>query len=205
MISHGVDADRFNNMMFFGIPGNMAEYIQAYSRVGRKFAGLVIDIIRPSRERELSWQKNFIKTHEFKDIMVDPVPINRWASRAIEQTLPGLFSALVLNHYTYALRDKREKLYMMSGLKKALEQGWITRAEVKEHMYQIYGCGEGDFHYARGNQYRKQIDRMIDEIFDHIDNSEFPNTTYITSGFPYHYRVMNSLRDTDVDLGIELK
>lgn len=205
MISHGVDADRFNNMMFFGIPGNMAEYIQAYSRVGRKYAGLVVDIIRPSRERELSWQKNFIKTHEFKDIMVDPVPINRWASRAIEQTLPGLFSALILNHYTYALRDKREKLYMMSGLKKALEQGWISRSEVKEHMYQIYGCGEGDFHYARGNQYRKQIDRMVDEIFDHIGNSEFDNRTYITSGFPYQYRVMNSLRDTDVDLGIELK
>ena len=29
MISHGVDADRFNVMFFYGIPGNTAEYIQA--------------------------------------------------------------------------------------------------------------------------------------------------------------------------------
>lgn len=50
MISHGVDADRFNLMLFYGMPGNTAEYIQAYSRVGRKHAGVVIDIMRPSRD-----------------------------------------------------------------------------------------------------------------------------------------------------------
>ena len=47
MISHGVDADRFNIMFFFGIPGNTAEYIQAYSRTGRKHSSIVVDIIRP--------------------------------------------------------------------------------------------------------------------------------------------------------------
>lgn len=51
MISHGVDADRFNLMLFYGIPGNTAEYIQAYSRVGRKYTGVVIDIMRPSQRK----------------------------------------------------------------------------------------------------------------------------------------------------------
>lgn len=40
MISHGVDADRFNVMFFYGIPGNTAEYIQAYSRTGRRYSTL---------------------------------------------------------------------------------------------------------------------------------------------------------------------
>lgn len=33
-ISHGVDEDEFNNIFFYGVPSNTAEYIQAYSRVG---------------------------------------------------------------------------------------------------------------------------------------------------------------------------
>ena len=77
MISHGVDADRFNLMLFYGMPGNTAEYIQAYSRVGRKHAGVVIDIMRPSREKDQSYLKNFVKFHEYKDILVDSVSINR--------------------------------------------------------------------------------------------------------------------------------
>ena len=84
MISHGVDADRFNLMVFYGIPGNTAEYIQAYSRVGRKHTGIVIDIIRPSREKDRSYLKNFNKFHEYKDILVDAVSINRWATKAVE-------------------------------------------------------------------------------------------------------------------------
>ena len=71
MISHGVDADRFNLMVFYGIPGSTAEYIQAYSRVGRKHTGIVIDIIRPSREKDRSYLKNFHKFHEYNDILVD--------------------------------------------------------------------------------------------------------------------------------------
>jgi hypothetical protein len=38
-------------MLFYGMPGNTAEYIQAYSRVGRKHAGIVIDIMRPSQKK----------------------------------------------------------------------------------------------------------------------------------------------------------
>ena len=96
MISHGVDADRFNIMFFYGMPGNTAEYIQAYSRTGRRHSSIVIDIIRPSRETDQSYLKNFVNFHEFKDIMVESVPINRWATKAIDCTLPGIFTGLLL-------------------------------------------------------------------------------------------------------------
>lgn len=50
MISHGVDENRFNVMYFFGMPNNTAEYLQAYSRVGRKFPGIAIVVMRVPRE-----------------------------------------------------------------------------------------------------------------------------------------------------------
>ena len=206
MISHGVDADRFNNMFFFGIPGSTAEYIQAYSRVGRKYAGIVIDIIRPTRERELSYQKFFIKSHEYKDILVDPVPINRWASRAVLQTLPGIFVSLVLNHYMYQYEHEIPLMYMMAGLKTAINKGYICREVVTNEICKIYGCGEVGCESGRGLQYRKLIHQHIDDLFDKIDNTEFDNNVYISTGLEsLGYRVMTTLRDTDVGLNIELR
>src|SRR3546814_17309527 len=38
-ISHGVDVDKFNAMFFAGLPADIAEYIQASSRVGRNHVG----------------------------------------------------------------------------------------------------------------------------------------------------------------------
>lgn len=84
---------------FFGLPSNTAEYIQAYSRVGRKYVGIVMDVFRLVRERDRSYLKYFNLFHENKDLTIDPVPIDRWARNAIYYTLPGLFNALLLQYY----------------------------------------------------------------------------------------------------------
>ena len=69
-ISHGVDEDEFNNIFFYGVPSNTAEYIQAYSRVGRKYEGLVIDIIRLARARDTSYLNFFNLFHKYKDYLI---------------------------------------------------------------------------------------------------------------------------------------
>ena len=99
-ISHGVDEDSFNVMYFFGMPNNNAEYIQAYSRTGRKFTGIVVDIIRLMRVRDRSYLKNFVIFHQNRDDLVEAVPINRWAKNAIYSTLPGLLAGLIRQYYT---------------------------------------------------------------------------------------------------------
>lgn len=99
-ISHGVDEDSFNIMYFFGMPNNNAEYIQAYSRTGRKYTGIVIDIIRLMRVRDRSYLKNFVTFHQNKDDLVESVPINRWAKNAIYSTLPGILSGVIMQYYT---------------------------------------------------------------------------------------------------------
>jgi len=41
----------------------------------------------------------FYKFHEYKDILIDPVPVNRWANKSIDVTLPGVFSGMMLAIY----------------------------------------------------------------------------------------------------------
>ena len=204
MISHGVDADRFNLMLFYGMPGNTAEYIQAYSRVGRKHAGVVIDIMRPSREKDQSYLKNFVKFHEYKDILVDSVSINRWATKAVENTLPGILSSLILNYYEYELQYSIGDVSKYGDLKRALCSGAITADILKNHAYHIYKCSDNDS--SIGKLYRITIDRIIDNLVMSLRNGSIEPRTYLTEAFDRCYcHVMSSLRDTDKQIIVEMR
>ena len=96
MVSHGVDVNRLNVMVFNGMPKSMAEYIQASSRVGRKYLGIVFMIFNPIRERDRSHFRYHGKFHEYLDRMVEPVAINRWSAYAARKTLPGVLMAHLL-------------------------------------------------------------------------------------------------------------
>ena len=204
MISHGVDADRFNLMMFYGMPGNTAEYIQAYSRVGRKHTGVVIDIMRPSRDKDQSYLKNFIKFHEYKDILVDSVSINRWATKAVENTLPGILSSLLLNYYAYELQYSIGDISKYGVLKTALNSNAITADMLKQHAYQIYKCSDTDS--SIGKLYRMTIDSMIDKLVNELKTSSIEAKTYLTGAFDRcQFHVMSSLRDTDKQIIVEMR
>jgi hypothetical protein len=205
MISHGVDADRFNIMFFYGMPGNTAEYIQAYSRTGRRYSSIVVDIMRPSRETDQSYLRNFIKFHEFKDIMVESVPINRWATKAISNTLPGLFMGLILNEYHFSLYSKYGSLYQMKNVKSAIQGGEIKSEDIKNKLYKCYGCVDDQATNTLGNQYRKVIDMEISNIFDEIVDRSWADEWSSSALNQMGYHIMTSLRDTDAPLIIELE
>lgn len=208
MISHGVDADRFNNMIFFGMPGNTAEYIQAYSRVGRKYPGLVIVLLRPGRDKDLSYLKHFIKFHEYKDILVDPVPINRWATRAIDKTFPGVFQAIIINYYDINLQFDVGTLYSAKNFKRAITQGKIKRDELINHILNAYKCIEEDgSNIDLGKQYKEKIEEKVNEIFNEISNSDFTKTDSLQDILCniLGERVMTSLRDSEQQVKISLE
>lgn len=206
MISHGVDADRFNLMLFYGMPGNTAEYIQAYSRVGRKHTGIVIDIMRPSREKDQSYLRHFAKFHEFKDILVDSVSINRWATKAVENTLPGVVSSLLLNHYLYKFQftNGAEDISKYKCLKYAVQNKLISIDEIKSHIFGIYKCSDND--NPVGRLYKAKIEKILQEIFDGFSSSSCDGSCYLTQVLNYlHFHVMESLRDTDKQIIVEMK
>ena len=205
MISHGVDADRFNIMFFYGMPGNTAEYIQAYSRTGRRHSSIVIDIMRPSRETDQSYLKNFVNFHEFKDIMVESVPINRWATKAIDCTLPGIFTGLLLTKYDPELQYVCGSQFFMNNIKKAIVNGNLDAATIINELNMAYGCTIAGQVNEIGNQYKAKIKDFVEDIFERIVDKNWEREN-IFSGFELMgYHIMNSLRDTDTQLIIELE
>ncbi len=205
MISHGVDADRFNIMFFYGIPGNMAEYIQAYSRTGRKHTSIVVDLIRPTRETDQSYLKNFTSMHKYKDLLVEPVPINRWASKAVDNTLPGIFTGLMLTCYDPEVQYTSGSLFFMKNIKKAIQEHEIAKDMVKDQLYKSFGCTDDDGTIQDlGNQYRQKISTFVDDIFVQVKDRSWSDENIFDGFRLMGYRIMNSLRDTDSQLIIEL-
>jgi len=98
IVSHGIDIEKWNVMIFQGIPRSTAEYIQALSRVGRKYPGLVFVWFYPNRARDLSYYQNFTDYHNILVHKVENVPISRWAKLGFKQTFTSIFSASILNY-----------------------------------------------------------------------------------------------------------
>lgn len=95
VVSHGVDLDRLNLEVMVGMPSAYAMYIQAASRAGRRHVGTVISVFDRNNRRETSMYQSFLTTHRALERMVEPVPVNRFATRAVERTLPGIICALL--------------------------------------------------------------------------------------------------------------
>ncbi|MEJ8563322.1 helicase C-terminal domain-containing protein [Yoonia sp. GPGPB17] len=72
-ISHGVDVDRFNSMVFAGIPSNIAEYIQASSRVGRAHVGFSLLVPTPQSRRDRYVVEVHRPFHRFLERMISPL------------------------------------------------------------------------------------------------------------------------------------
>ncbi|WP_227134788.1 helicase-related protein, partial [Halorubellus salinus] len=143
MISHGVDVDKFNFISFFGMPRNTAEYIQAYSRVGRDHTGTVFVLFNAMRARDRSHYTRFEHYHRYQDLLVEATPLERWAQFAIDRTMPGLLVGLFLQHYDALYEDETEKrLYMYDGFNEALERDLITRDDAFEFIKRAYCVSE---------------------------------------------------------------
>lgn len=203
-ISHGVDEDSFNNMFFYGMPNTNAEYIQAYSRSGRKYTGLVVDIIRLLRVRDRAYLKNFVLFHENKDDLVESVPINRWAKNAIYNTLPGILNGLFLQYYTVSLGV--ESLSKANAVKKLLNDGTIEYADVIRKIIAIYGCVATE---KLSINYEEIIKKEVVDILDAIKNGIYENRDSLSQSIQKanskRFAPMTSLRDTEEQIEIIIK
>lgn len=92
MISVGVDVRRLGVMVACGQPKNTAEYIQATSRVGRTFPGLVITVYNWARPRDLSHYERFEHYHATFYQNVEALSVTPFAPGS---TYRGLFALLV--------------------------------------------------------------------------------------------------------------
>ena len=92
-ISHGVDVDKFNAMFFAGLPADVAEYIQASSRIGRTHVGFSLFVPTPHSRRDRYVVETHDQFHRFLERMIPPPAVQRWADRAIRRVVPSVLQA----------------------------------------------------------------------------------------------------------------
>lgn len=97
MISVGLDVDRFNTIVMNSMPRNIAEYIQASSRVARNKAGIVLTLHNPFRARDLSHFERFREFHEKLYYYVEPISITPFSKKSVNKYLP-LYAATMIRH-----------------------------------------------------------------------------------------------------------
>jgi len=94
MLSVGVDVNRLGLMVVNGQPKSTAEYIQATSRVGRQFPGLVFTVLAWSRPRDLSHFETFEHYHATFYKHVEAQSATPFAARALDRGLTGALVSL---------------------------------------------------------------------------------------------------------------
>ena len=95
MVSVGVDVKRLGAMVVAGQPKATAEYIQATSRVGRSFPGIVLTVYNWSRPRDLSHYEQFEHYHATFYQHVESLSLTPFSAGALERGLSALLVALI--------------------------------------------------------------------------------------------------------------
>lgn len=207
-VSHGVDVEELNSMFFAGMPSDIAEYIQASSRIGRTHVGFCVLCPTPQRRRDRYIIEVFDIFHRFLERMVQPAAIDRWAEKAVQRVIPSVFQAGICG--VAAARD----FLRMEDDKKAT---WKTNAEIRDILpdYQrnpilfidqisnfvSLAIGLKDGYAPQGEDYykaevKKRIRRMVEEMAEQ-QNRNSSLKTYFEQNTDSLLKPMTSLRDVD--------
>ena len=111
MLSVGVDINRLGLMAVNGQPKGTAEYIQATSRVGRSFPGLVCTVLTWSRPRDLSHYETYEHYHATFYKHVEAQSVTPFSPRAMDRGLTGtMLSLMRLENETFSPNEGASQL-----------------------------------------------------------------------------------------------
>jgi len=130
MLSVGVDVKRLGVMVVAGQPKTTAEYIQATSRVGRSFPGVVITVYNWARPRDLSHYESFEHYHAAFYKHVEALSVTPFSFGSIDRGLSALLVGLVrlrgkeLNANGDAARIERNHPFVKAAIETIEARAW---------------------------------------------------------------------------------
>ena len=209
-ISHGVDVDRFNSMFFAGLPSDIAEYIQASSRVGRTHVGFVMLLPTPQNRRDRYAIETHDIFHRFLERMIAPPAVERWAENAIKRTLASYVQTWAMLHEAHDFVDQNDgrkaevgHMDQISRLATMARRNHVGLCEdLGEFMLRASGfAGRGASrlgapHY--GDFYRALVEKQVDTfVRDIASRGTVASLRDYWEDLPAFRPPMTSLRDVD--------
>lgn len=159
MISVGLDVERFNTILMNSMPRNIAEYIQASSRVARNNLGLVITLHNPFRARDLSHFERFREFHEKLYYYVEPISITPFSKKSVAKYFP-LYLATMIRHSYKNLANVTDAAGIDEGL----------RQRITKELCQYF-----DSRLARTSQLEDGMNDLLTEELDSFIRSFMSN------------------------------
>jgi hypothetical protein len=168
VVSHGVDMSRLNFMIIAGWPKSIAEYMQSSARSGRVKPGIVLSVYSYKSLYETNVFLNFEDYHRFLDRLVESVPINRLAPNVIDRTIPGVFSACILNWL--AKQPFAKDLNNAGKIKEVLaDSSNRAYASLQKHMLQALSVPDhlnGAFDPRMVNDFDSSLKRLSSKLLN---------------------------------------
>lgn len=94
LISVGVDINRLGLMAVMGQPQSTSEYIQATSRVGRRWPGIAVAMYNANRSRDRSHYEDFVAYHSALYRQVEATSVTPFSARARDRGLHAVVIGL---------------------------------------------------------------------------------------------------------------
>lgn len=211
-ISHGVDVDEFNAMFFAGMPSDIAEYIQASSRVGRTHVGFIIMIPTPQRRRDRYIVEVFDSFHRFLERMVQPAAIDRWAGKAIERVLPSFIQAYLtgvrfMQDMTLAAPEKKGEIadfHWIPNVSRVFKKETTQKIlvdSVCKFIEKAIGLDSDEFAPGGREHYQELIQNKVYTLMQGWASDDLQSEQTMSTYFKEQPSAMNrpmlSLRDVD--------
>ena len=194
MISVGIDISKLNIMLLNGMPKNVAEYIQASSRVGRSTQGLAISLLNPNRAREKSYFEHFNNFHQAFYKSVEPLSVTPFTENTIEKMLSSLMVSFV-----------RNTVSGMTGNKDVIHFQKEMIEPLKEFINNRYGS-----HSYESNLFEKKIDELAYDWIERVKKSGIKEYKQLLKKPAEKYDnqdwvLMQSMREIDSNTFISIK